>query len=222
MAGGARHVTIQVGHGSATLSLVCFRQDKFRLLVATNGPPQENRRIAGKALDHKAIAGCNGGYFGMPGVTSYGLEIAEGVTNGRLILAGPTGALFGIRNDAPFIALEKEFQPSPEVTGLVQCSPMLVDHEWTFHDAADIAVARTFVMTDGNGQWAIGTADRLSLSDLAALLARPGLVRGFHVQRAMNLDGGPSTGLWWLGQDGNAHEQREHWRVRNVLLVVPR
>ena len=223
MIGGARHVTIQVpGKTLVTLSLVCFREDKFRMSVVTNLLPPADRHIAGKALDTRAVAGCNGGYFATRDLKAYGLEIAEGVTSGKFVEGGPLAALFGIRNDAPFIATEKEFHLTPEISGLVQCSPLLVDQGWIFHDTGDIAVARTFVMTDGKGQWAIGSADRLTLNDLATLLARPGLVQGFRVQRAMNLDGGPSTGLWWQDRDGKAHEQRERWRVRNMIMVVPR
>jgi len=223
MVGGARHVTIQVpGKTKVTLSLVCFREDRFRMSVVTNLLPLKDRHIAGKALDTRAVAGCNGGYFATRDLTAYGLEIAEGITSGKFVVGGPLAALFGVRNDVPFIATEKEFHLTPEISGLVQCSPLLVDQGWIFHDTGDIAVARTFVMTDGNGQWAIGTADRLNLNDLATLLARPGLVQGFRVQRAMNLDGGPSTGLWWQDRDGKSHEQRERWRVRNMIMVVPR
>ncbi len=223
MTDGARHVSLKIGGSDgATLSLVCFHEDKFRMMVVGNAGPGKNRRVAGQAEDHKAIAACNGGYFIVGTLAPLGLEIAQGVATGALGSSGDSGALFGVRNDQPFIEPEKGFHLTPDMTSLVQCGPLYVDGGWHFHVTGEISNNRTFVMTDGQGQWAIGMAEHMSLNQLADLLARPGLLKGFHVQRAMNLDGGPSTGFWWRDKGGGAHEKHESWRVRNVVLVVPR
>lgn len=42
------------------------------------------------------------------------------------------------------------------------------------------------------------------------------------VQRALNLDGGPSTGLWSRHQDGRELHEKPGWAVRNAIIVVPR
>lgn len=223
MTAGARYVTVTLpGDKKPSLNFVCFDAGKFKMRVVSNPDPRKHLHIADMAKAAGAIAGCNGGYFDTVKFTPSGLGIAGGVSQGAFQSSGTAGALLGVKNGMPFIAAETEFRASPEITDLVQCSPMLVDEGFLFHNGSSATTARTFVMTDGEGQWAIGTGDHLTLDQLASLLARPGLVEGFHVRRAMNLDGGPSTGLWWMDVNGQEHEQRERWSVANMVLVVPR
>ena len=223
MAGGAVHVSqVMIEGRKVNLNLVCFDSAKHQMLVVSNPRPGRDLRIAGYAKAHSAVAACNGGYFVPKDMSPYGLEVAEGVSTGTFLNTGERSAVFVIRSDKPFIEYEKDFKPSPEVTGLVQCGPMLVNKDWMFQEPGSSSTARTFVMTDGNGKWVIGVADSLTLTELATLLARPNFVDGFKVQTAMNLDGGPSTGFWWQDKEGHEHNEPEHWRVRNVLVVKPR
>ncbi|MDB6137296.1 MAG: hypothetical protein JWO94_368 [Verrucomicrobiaceae bacterium] len=222
MLGGARHVTIQVPGLKASLSLVCFPADKFKMQIVDNPTPARHLYIADMALSNKAVAGCNGGYFSLKDFSPFGLQLAQGVQLGTFCSGGPGAALFGVKDGTPFIAPEKEFQLSSGITDVVQCSPLLVENGNILQTFGNKTNARTFVMTDGEGQWAIGVANNLGLDDLAALLAKPGLVDGFHVRRAMNLDGGPSTGLWWQDSNGQPHSQKERWSVRNMVLVIPK
>ena len=223
IADGARHITLTVPEGpQATLSVVCFSTDRYKIEVVDNPKPDKHHYLADVAPANKAIAGCNGGYFNISDFTPFGLGIVNGVSSGKLTLTGAGGSLFGIRTGVAFICSEQEFQPSPEITALVQCGPRLVIDGRPFIVKGSPANARTFVMTDGRGQWAIGTATHLTLGELASVLARPGLIEGFIVRNAMNLDGGPSSGLWWQDKAGQPHEQRELWSVRNMLLVVPK
>ena len=223
MAAGARQITVTFSVGrTVTLDLVCFSEDKCRIAIIANPKEKRGSKIAGVAQETKAIAACNGGYFVPKDMTPAGLEVAQGVTTGKLVPAGQDAAAFGIQNDKPFISLDKDVQLSSEITGLVQCGPLLMDKDWTFKRGGSPTAARTFVMTDGKGQWAIGIADHLTLVELATVLAMPGLLEDFQVRQAMNLDGGPSTGLWWQDKDGKSHDQPEHWHVRNMLVVIPR
>jgi hypothetical protein len=52
----------------------------------------------------------------------------------------------------------------------------------------------------------------------AALLATAGIARDLKVQRALNLDGGSSSGFWFAGADG-VFTIREQKRVRDYLGV---
>jgi len=220
---GARYIAITFpGETKPALNLVCFKADQFKMIVVNNPDPKKHLYIADMAKAAKAVAGCNGGYFDTKKFTPSGLGIAQGVSQGTFQSMGREGALFGVRNGVPFIAAESEFKPSPEISDLVQCGPMLVDNGHLFQEDSKASNARTFVMTDGQGQWAIGNGAHFALGELAALLAKPGLIEGFSVQRAMNLDGGPSTGLWWQDSAGQAHESRERWSVANMILVVPK
>ena len=76
--------------------------------------------------------------------------------------------------------------------------------------------------TDGQGRWLIGTASEVSLLELAQLLAAPDFLSKFRVDRALNLDGGPSTGIWIRDADGAEHPYPPRWPVRNYIAVIPR
>jgi len=83
---------------------------------------------------------------------------------------------------------------------------------------------RTFIATDWRGHWVLGaTLSPLSLADLAECLASPGALTPWRVDRALNLDGGSSTGFFFGGQIGRAEALLHPGkRVRNLLGVVPR
>lgn len=82
--------------------------------------------------------------------------------------------------------------------------------------------ARTFIATDGKGQWAIGTIKGVGLCELAELLVTPGVMPEMTVKRALNLDGGPSTGLWFRTEDGVEIYEKPGWIVRNGIAIVPK
>jgi hypothetical protein len=83
---------------------------------------------------------------------------------------------------------------------------------------------RTFVATDGRGRWVLGaTLSAPTLADLAQSLAAPGALTGWKVDRAINLDGGSSTGLLFDRKSGEAPVALHPWkRVRNLLGIRPR
>ena len=49
-----------------------------------------------------------------------------------------------------------------------------------------------------------------------------GWVGALMVKRGLNLDGGPSTGLWCRSADGREQFEKPGWAVRNAIMVVPR
>ncbi len=63
----------------------------------------------------------------------------------------------------------------------------------------------------------------IGLRELAELLVNQGAgLLGFKVSRALNLDGGPSTGLWGRDEKGKVvvHE-KEMWSVKNCVVIRP-
>ena len=81
---------------------------------------------------------------------------------------------------------------------------------------------RTFILTDTEGRWAIGICKRVGLLELAHILVTPGIINEMKVKRALNLDGGPSTGLWCRNETGAVQFEKPGWAVRNAIVVVPR
>jgi hypothetical protein len=63
----------------------------------------------------------------------------------------------------------------------------------------------------------------VTLAELAESLASPGALTGWRVDRAINLDGGSSTGFFFDRGVGDAAITLNPWkRVRNLLCVIPR
>jgi len=83
---------------------------------------------------------------------------------------------------------------------------------------------RTFIATNGRGQWVLGATLRpLTLAELAKCLSSPGALTDWRTDRAISLDGGSSTGFFFDREGGKApvtlHPLK---RVRNQLGITPR
>jgi hypothetical protein len=60
------------------------------------------------------------------------------------------------------------------------------------------------------------------LLELAHILVTPGFISEMRVKRVLNLDGGPSTGLWFRNEAGTVQFEKPGWAMRNAIVVVPR
>ncbi|MBB5034933.1 phosphodiester glycosidase family protein [Prosthecobacter vanneervenii] len=213
---GAKKVEIQ---------LVFFDEKQCTLRVAVNPSRQMAAPLNEIAAEAKALAVCNGGYFHVDNLTSDGLEIADGRRADEFRRnAGWVGALM-VRQDKPSLILEKEFQDAPDISDFIQCSPWLVDEGQicpVLNPSQDPRNRRTFIMTDGAGRWAIGVCNGVGLHELAGILVTPGIITEMKVKRALNLDGGPFTGLWCRSADDREHFEKPGWEVRNAIMVLPR
>lgn len=166
-----------------------------------------------------AVAGVNGGFF-TPKFDPMGLMISNGHRTGAW-QSNPllTGAV--VVTSHPQLLWNDEVD-SKQAHQLIQAGPRLVD--------AGQAVAgldhkkrstRTFTATDGGSQWIMGRADDITLSELAELLSTPGLMPAFTVHRALNLDGGRSSAIYYRTNDGREHSDPGWSTVRNYLGIVP-
>ena len=74
-----------------------------------------------------------------------------------------------------------------------------------------------------DGRIAILTCRSATLAETAQILLTPGLLpEGGKIVRALNLDGGSSTGLWVKNPTGDHFYSREFKDVRNYVAIVPR
>ena len=172
-----------------------------------------------------ALAGINGGYF-HPDRQPLGLVVSNGVTvhseeRARLL----SGVLLVFANGS--IRLQRVDEPRPKLIlrEALQAGPFLVDNGEPVAGLDGKRTARrSVVATDGAGTWAILTIDHATLAEAAALLAMPGVLGGDRkIERALNLDGGSSTGLWVKGPGGGTpHYTPEFGTVRNFLGVFAR
>ena len=207
-----------------TLSLVFFSTQTTRTSLEVQASPDRNQAkpLSEIAVSHGAIAGCNGGFFS-PDFGPAGLEIIQGVRRGEWFKRERLGGTLSIKDGTCHLIPDETFQDEPGITGLVQCSPMLVlDSKATLQNDKRVRLPRTFIATDGRDQWLIGICQKGDLGELSSALASQTAIPEFKVKTALNLDGGPSTCLWWKPAAGNAQSLRAAAVVRNVFLISPK
>ncbi len=221
--GNASLIQYKIGRElySFKVQLVVFDSRQFDLKVIDQ--PEDwsgGSRITDSMRGAAAVAGVNGGFF-TPEFKPMGLMVASGKRTGAW-QSNPllTGAV--VVTSHPQLLWNAEVNPA-EASELVQAGPRLVD--------GGQAVAgldhrkrstRSFIANDGGHQWLIGLAQDITLSELAELLATPGLMPAFSVHRALNLDGGHSSALYYRTNDGREHTHPGWSTVRNYLGIVPR
>lgn len=151
-------------------------------------------------LARNCVAGVNGGYFGADAfATPLGLLIEDGRTVSPF--AGRSFTVAGVVYDTGSSirlvrsAVYARTKPSPRQA--LQGGPFLVENGRIVPGLHRDKIAfRTFIATDGQGRWCIGSTSPMSLGDLAVWLASPDAVPGFTVRDALNLDGGSSSAYW--------------------------
>ncbi len=214
------------GPAKVEMQLVFFDEKHCALRVVANASRDKAKPLNELGSSAGALAVCNGGYFHADGdFGPTGLEIASGIRADEFRGSGGWVGALMVRQDKASLIVEKEFQDAPDISEFVQCNPWLVDNDRiapVLLQGQDMRNHRTFIMTDGTGKWAIGVCKRAGLRELAQILITPGIITEMKVKRALNLDGGPSTGLWCRSTDGREHFEKPGWEVRNAIVVVPR
>ncbi len=221
--GGAIQVKKQLaGPTEAELNLILFTAGKYEMRVVHQPERDKGVSLATKMRELGAIAGCNGGYF-TPDFLPLGLEVSDGVRSGTFQRSSLLGGVFLVRHGRPAMVWKDEYIEQKGVTQLLQAGPRLV------HAGLPVAGleatkrrARTFILTDQAGNWALGTCKSVTLRELSDLLSTRALLPEVTVKRALNFDGGNSTGLWWRAEGGQEHGEREYARVRNFLVLMPK
>ncbi|MBB5037751.1 phosphodiester glycosidase family protein [Prosthecobacter dejongeii] len=215
--------TARSAEGAAEVSVIIFDSQQCALKVLD----QPDSLAGGGALisvmrQAGAIAGVNGGFF-HPDFSTLGLMItAQGQTGQFTRSSLVSGALVVIGQE-PYLVWNSEFLGTQGVTQMVQAGPRLVDEGRPLPTLNRTKHAtRTFIATDGQRQWAVGTVRSTTLAGLGDLLASDGLLPGMPVLRALNLDGGRSTALYARQADGQEISRPGWSTVRNYVAVVPR
>ncbi|OYW72675.1 MAG: hypothetical protein B7Z37_24160 [Verrucomicrobia bacterium 12-59-8] len=223
LVGNASVIQYKIGreHHSFALQIVIFDSRQFDLKVIDQ--PEDwagGSRITECMRGAAAVAGVNGGFF-TPEFKPMGLMIAQGQHTGTW-QTGPllTGAV--VVTSQPQLLWNAEVDPEG-ASEFVQAGPRLVDGGQPVpgldHRKSS---TRTFIANDGGHQWLLGIAHDISLAELAELLTTPGLMPAFSVNRALNLDGGRSSSIYYRTNDGREHTHPGWSTVRNYLGIIPR
>lgn len=204
----------------ATIHLAVFPTKSATLRVIDD--PAETRADLAATMEREAcIAGVNGGYFD-PDYQPVGLLISGGRTVAPQRKARLLSGVVSASKGRVQIQRAAEFSMKSKPSAARQCGPFLVEGGKAVAGLnATRPARRTFVATAGGDQAAIGYSSHVTLAQLGAILATPGIAPDLKVQRALNLDGGSSSGFWFGGESGPPFSIREQKRVRDLIGIVP-
>ncbi|TDU68018.1 uncharacterized protein YigE (DUF2233 family) [Prosthecobacter fusiformis] len=208
---------------SASISVVTFDSQRCSIRIVDQPAPHAGGGVLTPLMRGMgAIAGVNGGFF-HPDFSTLGLMISDGRKIGQFTTSSLVSGSIVLINQEPYLVWNQEFLGESGVTQMLQAGPRLVD---TGHPLPTLNrtknATRTFIATDGNRLWAIGTVRSTTLAGLGELLATPDLLPGLRVVRALNLDGGRSTAFYARKTDWQEISQPGWSTVRNYLAIVPR
>ncbi|HWB61669.1 MAG TPA: phosphodiester glycosidase family protein [Chthoniobacteraceae bacterium] len=211
--------TVSGGSRRVELRAVFFNVKQCALKVVDDAPGTASLESAMRA--HGCIAGVNGNYF-HPDRTSLGLVISDGHEIHALEHAKLLSGLLVVKEGGFALVRVEEFKPGAGIKQALQAGPFLVDKGAAVAGLeATRRAERTVVATDGNGNGALIICDEVTLSEMAALLSTRAIFPELKIERALNLDGGSSTGLW-VDAKPSPFYQREISEVRNYLGIIPR
>lgn len=212
-------------HLSAHLAFFRSRAYRFEVVDLPPPTPLEARPRIDAALRAADIAaGVNGGFFHANG-RPLGLVIADGHRINRLERAKLLSGVLYSDQEGNHLLRFARFVDHPGIHALLQTGPYLVEHGRAVRGLSnDRPARRSFAATDWRGNWMLGaTRQAISLADLAECLATPGMLSDWPIERAINLDGGSSTGFYFAARSGQSAVVVQPLKpVRNLLGIVPR
>ena len=217
-----KHVILENGarNERITVDLAIFSKKSCGLRVLQNKDGAES--LADVMNHEKCLAGVNGGYFDEK-FAPIGLRIANGQTiaplqRARLITGVLVASSRGVQ-----IVRSGEFSRRPTVTTAIQCGPFLVDRGQPISGLNDSHLARrTFAATTTGDRALVGVCSSVSLAEFSKVLAITSFAENLRIERALNLDGGSSTGFWFARENGSAFSISEQKPVRDFVGIVPK
>jgi len=220
---GAWQVNKSIGGvAEAEMNLIFFDANGCTWRVCDQPAKGNADDLASAMRKAGALAGGNGGYF-TPEFAPLGLQIAQGKRVGVMQRSSLLGGVLVVRKGRPALIWRDEYKEQAGTTDLLQAGPRLVSAGKPIAGLEAVARrARTFVLTDGAGHWALGTCRSVTLRQMSDILTTAGIIAELKVDRALNMDGGRSTGLWWKDTGGAEHYEREYSVVRNFIAIVPK
>src|SRR5947207_4874298 len=215
-----RHVVLEnpVGSERITMDLAIFPTKSCTLRVLQNEGGADS--LGEIMRNEKCLAGVNGGYFN-ENFAPLGLRIANGqmiapLQRARLITGVLVASSRGVQ-----IVRSREFSRRPGVTAAVQCGPFLVDRGEHISGLNDVHLARrTFAATTKGDRKLVGVCSDVSLAELSTILATTSFAEDLRIERALNLDGGSSTGFWFARENSSAFSIPEQKPVRDFVGIV--
>jgi hypothetical protein len=215
-----RHVVLEDSDSGerANLEMALFSPKSCQLRVIDN--PDGTSSLAEAIPAAKCLAGVNGGYFD-PNFAPLGLRIVDGKMTARLVHARLLSGVLIFSEHSIQIVRAGEFSKKLKPSAAVECGPFLVDRGQRVAGLeATRRARRTFAAIGSGDRAALGCCSEVSLAELSDILAGGG--GDFKVQRALNLDGGSSSGFWFKGKEGSVFSISEQKTVRDFVGISSR
>ena len=207
--------------GLVHVEAATFPRDRVTLRVVDypNGGPRGETVLL--SLQLGGIAAINGGYF-TEDYRPDGLLEVDGVVR-QPARGGLSGVVGSSSDDAPVVALAEGIDTA-KLRDALQTGPFLVDPGGAHGIRRDDGKrARRSLVILTKDRIAVAVTSRCGLYDLATALVRSPWFFGVDdVERALNLDGGPSSGFAVRLSSGGLESVPESTRLRTVLRIVAR
>ena len=217
-----RHIVLEntAGAERSTMDLALFSTKSCTLRVLQNEGGTDG--LAEMMRREKCLAGVNGGYFDEK-LAPIGLRLANGQTVAPLRRAQLiTGVLFASARGVQIVR-SREFSRRAGITEAIQCGPFLVDRGQPIGGLnGSRSTRRTFAATTNSSRALVGVCSDVSLAELSKMLATTSFAEGLRIERALNLDGGSSTGFWFARENGSVFSISEQKPVRDFVGIVPK
>jgi uncharacterized protein YigE (DUF2233 family) len=216
------HISV-TAEDTVDLRFITFTSKRCGIRILDQASPGSAKGMDAAARGVNAIGAINGGFFDKQ-FQPMGLYVVDGQRSGSLSRSSLLGGVLLQRGGKLQLVWRDEYQEGATgVTQLLQTGPRLVNGGKAVQGLDTKASRpRSFILTDGAGQWAIGVARYCTLAELAQILSTAELLPQFKVARALNFDGGRSTGLWALQADGSTLYESPMTTVRNYIAIVPK
>ena len=215
------HVTLENSDTGAEVNLDLATAAKASTTLRVVDNANGSATLADAMEQTDCVVGVNGGYFD-PNFAPIGLLIAGSRTIAPLQRARLlTGVLFASPSGAQIVRL-REFSHREKVAAAVECGPFLVDSGRPVAGLdGNREARRTFAAVDRSGGVLLGICSPTTLAEMATVLTAD-FSAHFQVYRALNLDGGSSTGFWFKRKNGSVYSVAEEKSVRDFVGLAPR
>ncbi len=184
---------------SKLIDMIWFHSSTHTFRVIDNGPADSPKYsdLATAMNKNDCLAGTNGGFFHKSHEPS-GLMVANGSSTGRFGQGSLlSGVVLSSGNRNPYLLRRSEYGTRFQPTDLLQTGPFLVDQGVTVRGLSDESSRRrSFILHDGDDWFGLGLSDSFTLAELGQILASESFSPSRQTYRALNLDGGTSSGLF--------------------------
>ncbi len=204
-----------------SIELYRFSAEQMRILVLDQGKGD----IESMMEEHDWGAGSNGGYFAKgEDKPPLGIIRHEGRTLAGRFARGTSFTVSGVLYDTgDTIRLERSkllSSPLSSMREALQAGPFLIERGRVVRGLGRAARARrSFIATDGRGEWCIGITSPLSLHELALWLSSDEFAQVLKPSHALNLDGGGSSFFYTKSPRRYLPAMRS---IRSFIGIVPR